>query len=355
MDTEGQNAKAQDRRHRSGLPPPPLPPPPPPLLPPLPLPSLPPSSLSPPLLSPFSSSSLLPPSLSPPPSFLLLPFPSPLSPLLLPPPPPLLPPPSPPPPPLPSSPPPSSSPLLPSPSLFSPHPPSLLPSPPPLTPPSSPPPSPPSPPPPPSFPPSLSLPLSPPPFSSSPPTPAPLPLVTWSLLEGRGLSAGLAAWALGLGGAGQVAGRLCYRALAARLRRPGAGRWPSAPAPSSRSCSACCRPGRAARPRLGRGAGAVRGVFTLTEATLVADYSEFAVRDHQRHLQRPAHRGRGDRPGAAIAGIGQLSRPVRHPCRDRGGRGRAGRRRAGAGQQDAAGGKVRRRPRAAERAARRGG
>jgi hypothetical protein len=37
------------------------------------------------------------------------------------------------------------------------------------------------------------------------------------LLTGRGLSPGLAAWALGLGGAGQVAGRLCYRALASRL------------------------------------------------------------------------------------------------------------------------------------------
>ncbi len=36
------------------------------------------------------------------------------------------------------------------------------------------------------------------------------------LLTGRGLSPGLAAWALGLGGAGQVAGRLCYRALESR-------------------------------------------------------------------------------------------------------------------------------------------
>ena len=34
------------------------------------------------------------------------------------------------------------------------------------------------------------------------------------LLTGRGITAGLAAWALGLGGAGQVAGRLCYRRLA---------------------------------------------------------------------------------------------------------------------------------------------
>lgn len=37
------------------------------------------------------------------------------------------------------------------------------------------------------------------------------------LLTDRGLSPGLAAWALGLGGAGQVAGRLCYRALALQL------------------------------------------------------------------------------------------------------------------------------------------
>jgi MFS family permease len=36
------------------------------------------------------------------------------------------------------------------------------------------------------------------------------------LLTGRGLSPGLAAWALGLGGAGQVVGRLCYGALDAR-------------------------------------------------------------------------------------------------------------------------------------------
>jgi MFS family permease len=37
------------------------------------------------------------------------------------------------------------------------------------------------------------------------------------LLTGRSMTPGLAAWALGLGGAGQVAGRLCYRQLAARL------------------------------------------------------------------------------------------------------------------------------------------
>jgi len=48
------------------------------------------------------------------------------------------------------------------------------------------------------------------------------------LLTGRGLSPTLAAWALGLGGAGQVAGRLCYR--------------PSSPGPEACafSSSPCC-------------------------------------------------------------------------------------------------------------------
>ncbi len=61
------------------------------------------------------------------------------------------------------------------------------------------------------------------------------------LLTGRGLSPALAAWALGLGGAGQVAGRLCYRALASRLGARGrtvAVRSPRAR--SSRCCSDSC-------------------------------------------------------------------------------------------------------------------
>jgi predicted MFS family arabinose efflux permease len=41
------------------------------------------------------------------------------------------------------------------------------------------------------------------------------------LLTRRGLPTGLAAWALGLGGAGQVAGRLCYRPLVSRLAPKG--------------------------------------------------------------------------------------------------------------------------------------
>jgi MFS family permease len=92
------------------------------------------------------------------------------------------------------------------------------------------------------------------------------------LLEGRGLSAGLAAWALGLGGAGQVGGRLCYRALAARLGTRGrtvaiigAGAAVTLllgllPGPAGLLVAASVT------------AGAVRGVFTLTEATLISDY-----------------------------------------------------------------------------------
>ena len=91
------------------------------------------------------------------------------------------------------------------------------------------------------------------------------------LLTGRGLSPGLAAWALGLGGAGQVAGRLCYRALDARTGTRGRATVIIAggaavtlllgllPGPAALLVTASVI------------AGAVRGVFTLTEATLVAD------------------------------------------------------------------------------------
>jgi MFS family permease len=92
------------------------------------------------------------------------------------------------------------------------------------------------------------------------------------LLEGRGMPGGLAAWALGLGGAGQVAGRLCYRPLISRLgARPraavviGAGAAATlllglVPGPAALLIAASVL------------AGAIRGIFTLTEATLVADY-----------------------------------------------------------------------------------
>jgi MFS family permease len=92
------------------------------------------------------------------------------------------------------------------------------------------------------------------------------------LLEGRGMPPGLAAWALGLGGAGQVAGRLCYRPLASRLRARaritaviGAG--------AAATLLLSLVPGPAALLIAASvAAGAVRGIFTLTEATLIADY-----------------------------------------------------------------------------------
>ncbi len=92
------------------------------------------------------------------------------------------------------------------------------------------------------------------------------------LLTGRGMTPGLAAWALGLGGVGQVAGRLCYRRLANRLGTRGrtvaviaAGATVTLllgllPGPAALLVAASVL------------AGAVRGVFTLTEATLVADH-----------------------------------------------------------------------------------
>jgi predicted MFS family arabinose efflux permease len=91
------------------------------------------------------------------------------------------------------------------------------------------------------------------------------------LLTGRGLSPSLAAGALGLGGAGQVAGRLCYRALDARTGARGrvtaiigAG--------AVVTLLLGLLPGPAALLVVASViAGAVRGVFTLTEATLVAD------------------------------------------------------------------------------------
>ena len=91
------------------------------------------------------------------------------------------------------------------------------------------------------------------------------------LLTGRGLSPGLAAWALGLGGAGQVAGRLCYRALDARTGARGRAAAVIA-AGSAVTLPLGLLPGPAALLVTAAViAGAVRGLFTLTEATLVAD------------------------------------------------------------------------------------
>jgi MFS family permease len=91
------------------------------------------------------------------------------------------------------------------------------------------------------------------------------------LLTGRGLSPSLAAWTLGLGGAGQVTGRLCYRALDARTGARGRTTAIIA-AGAVVTLLLGLLPGPAALLVIASViAGAVRGVFTLTEATLVAD------------------------------------------------------------------------------------
>jgi MFS family permease len=93
------------------------------------------------------------------------------------------------------------------------------------------------------------------------------------LLEGRGLSASLAAWGLGLGGAGQVAGRLCYRSLAASPLDTRGRAAVIIAAGGIATLVLGLLPGPAALLiAVSFLAGAVRGVFTLTEATLVADY-----------------------------------------------------------------------------------
>jgi hypothetical protein len=85
------------------------------------------------------------------------------------------------------------------------------------------------------------------------------------------MSPGLAAWALGLGGAGQVAGWLCYRVLDTRLAAKGRATAVIA-AGAMVTLLLGLLPGPAALLILGSViAGAVRGLFTLTEATLVAD------------------------------------------------------------------------------------
>jgi MFS family permease len=82
----------------------------------------------------------------------------------------------------------------------------------------------------------------------------------------------MAAWALGLGGAGQVAGRLCYRPLAAHAGVRGRILAVMAAGALSTLLLALL-PGPAvlliAASVL---AGTVRGLFTLVEATAVSDY-----------------------------------------------------------------------------------
>ena len=92
------------------------------------------------------------------------------------------------------------------------------------------------------------------------------------LLTGRGLSHTAAAWALGLGGARQVAGRLCYQTLAVHVGVRGRTLAVMAAGAGSTLLLALL-PGPAvlliAASVL---AGAVRGLFTLLEATAVSDH-----------------------------------------------------------------------------------
>lgn len=92
------------------------------------------------------------------------------------------------------------------------------------------------------------------------------------LLTGRGLSPAAAAWVLGLGGAGQVAGRLCYRTLAAYAGVRGRTLAVMAAGAASTLLLALL-PGPAALLIAASVlAGAVRGLFTLLEATAVSDH-----------------------------------------------------------------------------------
>ena len=92
------------------------------------------------------------------------------------------------------------------------------------------------------------------------------------LLTGRGMSPALAAWALGLGGAGQVAGRLCYRMLVARLGVRGRTVAVIA-AGAAVTLLLGLLPGPAGLlVAVSVIAGTIRGVFTLIEATLVSDH-----------------------------------------------------------------------------------
>ena len=153
------------------------------------------------------------------------------------------------------------------------------------------------------------------------------------LLTGRGMTPGLAAWALGLGGAGQVAGRLCYRRLANRLGTRGrtvsghrGGCHGHAPA------RAAAWPGRAARRGVGARGRGPRRVHAHRGDPGDRSLGRGPLRRRQRRVQRAAHRRRGDRPQHRCGHRRrhrQLPRAVRDPrgCRRRG----RGARRSGAG------------------------
>lgn len=92
------------------------------------------------------------------------------------------------------------------------------------------------------------------------------------LLTSRGLSTSLAAWALGVGGAGQVAGRLAYPALSRRV--PPAVRAAVVIGLLAATLAALAVvPGPASLlVAIAILSGAARGLFTLVGATLVTDH-----------------------------------------------------------------------------------
>ncbi len=92
------------------------------------------------------------------------------------------------------------------------------------------------------------------------------------LLIERGLSTSAAAWALGLGGLGQVLGRLGYGRLTARTPASGRAACSSSPRPPPPPrCSRCCPAPPSLLIAAAMLAGAARGVFTLLQATAVSD------------------------------------------------------------------------------------
>ncbi len=92
------------------------------------------------------------------------------------------------------------------------------------------------------------------------------------LLTGRGLSVSTAAWALGLGGAGQVAGRLCYRSLAAHAGVRGRALAVMASGAAAIALLAVLPGPAALLIAVAVLVGAVRGLFTLLQATAVSDH-----------------------------------------------------------------------------------
>lgn len=92
-----------------------------------------------------------------------------------------------------------------------------------------------------------------------------------ALLTGRGMSPTLAAWALGLGGAGQVGGRLCYRLLTSCLGVRGRAVAVIAIGTVATLLFALVPGPAVLLVVISVVAGAGRGLFTLVEATIVAD------------------------------------------------------------------------------------